>query len=299
MSIHAMSWAIKVKGLPIATKAVLMMLAECHNGETGQCNPSIGYLQEITGLKDRALQIHMKALEEAGLLEREYVHHGRGKGCSVGQYNLKIGILGAVKTSPIDAQDNAPAKQCARKIRSMRPQNIAGPYKEEPEENRNNKPRNTVSEDFEKAWTLYRSCPLKANQTRKLAAAQWPKAVAKVGSSEPILKAIEAEVAKRRNPSGFVSPLPDMHRWLSQERWQDVEGEVARPIPTAESLSNVEWANTMRRWLDTGEWLADGICPPPDQPGCMAPAGMLRFAAKEAPEFADAIRQNLPEERAA
>lgn len=73
----------------------------------------------------------------------------------------------------------------------------------------------------------------------------------------------------------------------------------AEAPPTAESLTEAEWANTMRRWLDTGEWLADGICPPPDEPGCMAPAGMLRFAAKEAPEFADAIRQNLPEERAA
>lgn len=68
---------------------------------------------------------------------------------------------------------------------------------------------------------------------------------------------------------------------------------------TAESLTETEWGNTMRRWLDTGEWLADWICPPPDQPGCKAPAGMLRFAAKEAPEFADAIRQNLTEDRAA
>lgn len=73
----------------------------------------------------------------------------------------------------------------------------------------------------------------------------------------------------------------------------------AEAPPTAESLTEAEWANTMRRWLDTGEWLADGISPPPDQPGCMAPTGMLRFAAKEAPEFADAIRQNLPEDRAA
>lgn len=298
MSIHAMSWAIKVKGLPIATKAVLMILAESHNGETGQCNPSIAYLQEITGLKDRALQIHMKALEAAGLLDREYVHYGRGKGCSVGQYTLKIGILGAVKSTPIEAKENAPAKECARKIRSMRPQNIAGPYKEEPEENRNNKPRKAENDRFDEAWALYRSCPLKANQTKKLAKAQWPKAVARAGAAEPILKAIETEVARRRSPDGFVAPLPDMHRWLSQERWQDVHGDQP-PQPEPGEVSEGEWANAMRRWVDTGEWLADWLCPPPDQPGCKAPPGMLRHAARQLPEKSSAILANIQQDKAA
>lgn len=286
MSIHAMSWAIKVKGLPIATKAVLMMLADCHNGETGQCNPSIAYLQETTGLKERALQLHFKALEEAGLVHREYAFHGRGKGCSVEQYNLKIGIIGAVKKPKIDPQDFAPAKQCARKIRSMDPQNIAVAYKEEPEENRNNKPRNPVSEDFERAWKLYQSCPHKAGQTKKLARDQWPKAVKRAGGPEPILKAIEAVAAKQRNAEGFVENLPDMHRWLARDKWQDVL-PPAEAEPAAE-ITIEDWQRAMRHWVDTGEWLADHVSPPPNDPGCTAPANMIRHALKLRPQGAAA-----------
>ena len=134
---------------------------------------------------------------------------------------------------------------------------------------------------FEKAWKIYQSSPLKANQTKKLAKGQWPKAVKRAGGAELILKAIEAEVAKRRNPDGFMPSLPDMHRWLSQDRWED----AAPPIPESPSdLTAEEWKRAMRHWVETGEWLAADICPPPNDPDCKAPEAMIRHALKLRPE---------------
>lgn len=131
-----MTWAVDVVGLNATQRLVLMLLADCHNGQTGQCNPSADWMLDKTGLKARALQTNLKALEEAGLVAREYIFHGRGKGCSVSQYNLKIGIIGAVDTAQNDkmrTHDNATANECARKKATMRTHLNAPSYKEEPE----------------------------------------------------------------------------------------------------------------------------------------------------------------------
>ena len=150
----------------------------------------------------------------------------------------------------------------------------------------------TKEEDaFEEAWKAYQASPLKANQTKKLAKAQWPKAVAKAGDARILLAAINAEVAKRVDPDGFVSSLPDMHRWLSQERWQDVAPAETQALKT--DLSHDEWTRAMRHWVDTTEWLAGHICPAPDQLGCIAPDPMMRHAAKLRPELADHINRNI------
>lgn len=269
MSNRAMSWAVEIKTLPLTTKAVLMLLADCHNGSTGQCNPSMIWLQERTGLKPRALQLHFKLLEEGGFMERTYVHHGRAKGCTVDQFTLKIGIMAAKNAPPkevIDTQENAGVKNCARKKLPMRAQNIAHSYKEEPEENRKS------NVDFEDAWVLYKSAPLKAGQTKKLAKAAWSKAVERAGSPERILTAIRADVDARTNPEGFIAPLPDMHRWLKNERWEDAERET-QPEPVAE-LPVDAWREAMRKFVDHGTWPAF-LGPKPGEEGCRVPEGLL------------------------
>lgn len=272
MSNRAMSWAIEIRTLPIATKAVLMLLADCHNGSTGQCHPSMEWLMDRTGLKARALQMHLKALEEAGLIERQYTFHGRGKGCSIEQYTLKIGIMGAVKKPEMETQDIAPAKECARKITSMDTQNIAPPYKEEPEENRKSKGRNEVSPDFETAWKLYQSCPNKAlRQKKKLAREQWARTTRKA-APDRLLKAIQTEIETRASADGFVPALPDMFRWLRDETWMDVERDSA-PQPT-EELSIDAWRQVMRGFVEHGSW-PGFLGPKPGEPDCRVPAGMI------------------------
>lgn len=287
MSIHAMSWAIKVKGLPIATKAVLMMLAECHNGETGQCNPSIRYLREITGLKERALQLHFKALEASGLIARDYAYHGRGKGCSVEQYNLKIGILGTVKKDDIDAKDIAPAKECARKIRSMRPQNIALPLKEEPEENRNTPIPPT--EQPEPSAALARSVVDQILQIiPKAKASMAPDSLPKVVRTilrktppEQLLAAVRACYSTERHTREEGQYAPAIYTFLNKGVWKNWAGDQAS---APAEMTTEGWQRAMRHWVDTGEWLADYASPPPSDRGCTAPANMIRHALKLRPE---------------
>lgn len=278
MSNRAMSWAIEIKTLPIATKAVLMLLADCHNGSTGQCHPSVEWLLDRTGLKARALQMHLKALEDAGLVEREYSFHGRGKGCSIEQYHLKIGITGAVKKPEMETQDIAPAKTCARKITSMEAQNIAGPYKEEPEENRKSKGRNEVSPVFQSAWELYLSCPVRASsQKKKPAAEQWAKAVKRAGSEDRLLKALRAAVDARTGAEGFVPSLPHMHRWLRDDCWADAEREFGAGEQAEVGLE--AWRRAMRGFVDQGTWPAF-LGPKPGEPDCRVPEGMIRHWQK-------------------
>lgn len=275
MSNRAMSWAIDVAGLPFPTKGILMLLADCHNGSSGQCNPSLDWMQDKTGLKPRQIMNHLAKLEAAGLIERETTSHGRARGKSV-FYHLKIGILGAASEPEkeqdedgLDLQDNAGAIKCTCNKLPLHVHDIAcALYKEEPEENRNSKP------DFEEAWVLYKSSPLKANQTKKLAKAEWARAIKKA-QPDLILKAIGQEVRDRTQPEGFVAPLPDMHRWLKNERWNDVEFKTD---PKAAPVID-DWKKAARAYCDLNVWPVT-LGPAPHEPECLAPVGILKGILK-------------------
>jgi hypothetical protein len=125
---------------------------------------------------------------------------------------------------------------------------------------------------FEDAWNLYCSCKLKVRQVKKLAKAQWPKAVKKA-DADTILKAIRREVEDRKDPKGFISNLPDMHRWLRDERWQDVEA-----VTPEQPKSLEDWKQAAVDYCELGVWPVT-LGPPPHQPGCKAPVGLLKSIA--------------------
>lgn len=300
MSNRAMAWAIDVKGIGGSDRLILMLLAECHNGKTGQCNPGLDWLQERTGLKERALQTRMKALEEANLLEREYAFLGRGRGSQVAQYHLKIGIMGAVKGEDLDPHENAvlkiidpqpdaPASKCARKNVQLDPHENAVPYKEEPEKNR--KDISLIS--FDDARRRYLECPSKAKvQNRKKAEAAWKKAVVKVEDPQVLLDAINAEIRLRTNSREFIAPLPDMFRWLRDERWLDLE-----PTQTPEQPKSMDdWKQAAATYCDLQVWPTD-LGPAPHQPNCEVPVGLLKTIAKrmQGHNWHSAIIQNIGE----
>lgn len=53
-----------VKSLPTSPtqKLLLLVLADCHNDKTGQCNPSYRYLMQVSGLSNKAVSNNLKAL---------------------------------------------------------------------------------------------------------------------------------------------------------------------------------------------------------------------------------------------
>lgn len=54
-----------VKRLPVSPtqKLVLFCLADCHNGETGRCDPTVATIMQITGLSNRAIATALIDLE--------------------------------------------------------------------------------------------------------------------------------------------------------------------------------------------------------------------------------------------
>jgi hypothetical protein len=62
MSGMALIWAANVKGLKPAVKIVLILLADFHNKETGQCNPSAKRLADDCEMGRATLFRHMTTL---------------------------------------------------------------------------------------------------------------------------------------------------------------------------------------------------------------------------------------------
>ena len=72
MSYEATRWAWQAvtghHGLAATRRIVLLALAECHNGETGRCDPSLERLIQMTGLKRHTIPTSIRDLESAGLV---------------------------------------------------------------------------------------------------------------------------------------------------------------------------------------------------------------------------------------
>ncbi|MEP5731065.1 MAG: helix-turn-helix domain-containing protein [Sulfitobacter sp.] len=91
MSGMALIWAANVKGLKPAAKIVLIQLADFHNKETGQCNPSAQRLADECEMGRATLFRHMTILEECGLITRHARGDGDG-GRGSNQYELHLDI---------------------------------------------------------------------------------------------------------------------------------------------------------------------------------------------------------------
>jgi len=88
MSFQAMSWAVEKKCANAGQKLVLLMLANCANHQTGQCNPSHKHLADECSMGISTLKGHISALEKAGFLK---VIHKAIDGVSLpNQYILNI-----------------------------------------------------------------------------------------------------------------------------------------------------------------------------------------------------------------
>jgi len=91
MSGMALIWAANVKGLKPAAKIVLIQLADFHNKESGQCNPSAQRLADECEMGRATLFRHMTTLEECGLVTRHARGDGDG-GRGSNQYELHLDI---------------------------------------------------------------------------------------------------------------------------------------------------------------------------------------------------------------
>ncbi|MBP7544066.1 MAG: helix-turn-helix domain-containing protein [Acidovorax sp.] len=89
MSFPALAWAVRQK-LPSTQKLVLVMLAERHNKDSGQCNPSLELLAEDCGLSRRSVIDQIAKLQDVGYLTVR--HRAKDSVRLPSQYVLHLGF---------------------------------------------------------------------------------------------------------------------------------------------------------------------------------------------------------------
>ena len=94
MSHYMTALAMRQTGIKPAAKIVLYWIADHHNGETGECFPSINRLADLCEMSRRAVEGHIAELERIGLLKR-HTRIVSGRGQTSNGYTLHL-----VETAP-------------------------------------------------------------------------------------------------------------------------------------------------------------------------------------------------------
>lgn len=113
MSARAWRWAVGVRGVKKDRRATLLLLADHHNGDTGQCNPSVARLAALLECSERQVQRDLSWLEKHGLIRRS-VHSTRGVHDSSSDFLLSLdrttstSPLGVTPTSSLGVSPASP-----------------------------------------------------------------------------------------------------------------------------------------------------------------------------------------------
>ena len=118
-----MTWAVEQE-LPALQKLVLLMLANCCNHHTGQCNPSHDHLAKECGMSKTAVKDALRALADKGKIEvQSRVQDGV---CLPNQYMLKID--GGVGRQATTNQEVKPGNETGKAKRAARPSLTLGEW---------------------------------------------------------------------------------------------------------------------------------------------------------------------------
>jgi hypothetical protein len=212
MSVKIMSAIFDSKTLGPTERLLMLALAD-HADDEGWCYPSIARLCERTGLSERAVQSHVKALSEAGYLA--VTANAGPKGCNV------YFVRPAPPQEMHPARD-APRRRCALPPQEMRPTPAgdapepSGTIKETPKENApsfaefwDRWPEKKARASAEKAWARL---PAKDRRVVIARCADWFRAW------------------RRGNPQ--ASPI-HAATFLNERRWQDMDETTSTQNPNA------------------------------------------------------------------
>ena len=240
MSGMALIWAANVKGLKPAAKIVLIQLADFHNKETGQCNPSAQRLADECEMGRATLFRHMTTLEECGLVTRHARGDGDG-GRGSNQYELHLDITlgpssrskgGVSGPNGVVSQNETGVKVSKRRGKSLkgetgvvsnRDTNLTIEPKKEPPS------RERETGESEKILGAY---PPDRLRGKAVCLAQIEAAMKEGIAPEYLLQAVKAYAT---DSTGFTrSKVCFSDNWFQSRRWQAyVEKQVADRKKTA------------------------------------------------------------------
>ena len=213
MSHYMTALAMKQKGLKPATKIVLYWLADHHNGETGECFPSINRLADVCEMSRRSVEGHLDILETLGLIQRVNQYRDTG-----GKTSNKY-ILG-LSENVSEQDDTQNLRMVCEKSAQGHTQNLRmnnlGINNLGKETNISSSDDDGVDYYFDQLWEEY---------PRKVGKAQAKKAF-KTASKKinfyDLLPKFEAYVLTLEGKE--TQFIPHLATWLNGERWKD-EGQ--------------------------------------------------------------------------
>ncbi|WP_299281392.1 helix-turn-helix domain-containing protein [uncultured Tateyamaria sp.] len=242
MSGMALIWAANVKGLKPAAKIVLIQLADFHNKETGQCNPSAQRLADECEMGRATLFRHMTTLEECGLVTRHARGDGEG-GRGSNQYELHLDItlgpsarpkVGGSGPNGVESQNEtgrnvsktrgkSPSSETG--VVSNRDRNLTIEPKKEPPS------RRREAGEAEKILEAY---PPDRLRGRAACLAQIEEAVKEGIKPEDLLQAAQAYAT---DSAGFTrSKVCFSDNWFQSRRWQAYVDKQAEDLEKAKVL---------------------------------------------------------------
>jgi DNA-binding transcriptional ArsR family regulator len=203
MSMELMVKAMKTKvGNPLR-KLVLIKLADNANDQ-GECWPSYQHIADQCEISRSTVKVHIRELENAGLLRREFRRKGE-----LNQSNVfHLALFGGASENPPGAAENPGGGAAA----APRTSHLSEPVKEP-------KPMGTPVplEGFEAFWKLY---PKK--KSRKEAFKAWTK----LKPNEELHQALTTALANQCISEDWTKDggryIPNAATWLNGERWHDV-----------------------------------------------------------------------------
>lgn len=225
MSMDLMVKAMKTKvGNPLR-KLVLVKLAD-NASDQGECWPSYQHIADQCEIGRSTVKLHIRELEKAGFLRREYRRKGELNQSNVFHLSLDGGadsaLGGGAGDNPPGAADDLGGGAGA----APRTSHSYEPVKE---------PKPTVTPDsmegFEQFWKLY---PKK--KSRKDATKAWAKLKPNDELRQTLITALGSHCVSEDWAKDGGRYVPNAATWLNGERWHD---ELAPATGKASTFTNL------------------------------------------------------------
>ncbi|AZL69224.1 helix-turn-helix domain-containing protein [Pseudomonas oryziphila] len=210
MSMELMVKAMKTKvGNPLR-KLVLIKLAD-NASDQGECWPSYQHIADQCEIARSTVKTHIRELEKAGLVRREFRRNGELNQSNVFHLNLWGGAVAALGGGAAENPPGATENPGGGAAAAPRTSHLSEPVNEP-------KPTCTsVADGFDQFWKLY---PKK--KSRKDALKAWNKLNPGAGQQATMIAALANHCVSRDWAKDGGQYIPNAATWLNGERWLDV-----------------------------------------------------------------------------
>jgi DNA-binding transcriptional ArsR family regulator len=228
MSMDLMVKAMKTKvGNPLR-KLVLIKLAD-NASDQGECWPSYQHIADQCEISRSTVKLHIRELEKAGFLRREFRRKGELNQSNVFHLSLDGGAAsalgGGAAENPPGAAENpgGGAAAAPRTSHSFEPVNEPKPLCKD------------AQEDFAVFWKLY---PRKANKAKAQAA--WKK----LNVTPELFTVIIGALARQASSLDWLKSggqyIPHPTTWLNGKRWEDEVSTSVAPQSRHTDLDKID-----------------------------------------------------------